>query len=238
MRKLHFFLLGLLALTFVSCKDTSGDYATDLLTISQMEEAFDYCLTLSTAYAVDILCPENEMDYAMNYGFYEYENQRYRITLPASAQAIADTLTAHGQAALIDSLVLHINRAAEASGNDITNAFLSALNSLEYVNHQGLLNTTSTDALSRYFKTQCGSQIHQSLQTPIQMKLNEKGVQSEWNNILNQYYVYNPQAVSIDLYGHIVDKIIDGVFTEMGKMEGLIRQDESYQVSDILILVF
>ena len=238
MRKLHFFLLGLLALTFVSCKDTSGDYATDLLTISQMEEAFDYCLTLSTAYAVDNLCPENEMDYAMNHGFYEYENQRYRITLPASAQAISDTLTAHGQAALIDSLVLHINRAAEASGNDITSAFLSALNSLEYVNHQGLLNTTSTDALSRYFKTQCGSQIHQSLQTPIQMKLNEKGVQSEWDDILNQYYLYNPQAVSIDFYGHIVDKIIDGVFAEMGKMEGLIRQDESYQVSDILILVF
>jgi hypothetical protein len=203
-----------------------------------MEDAFDACLALSTAYAVGHLCPEDELDYAMGYGFYEYDSQNYRITLPAAARAIIDSLNAHGEGALIDSMVLHINRAAEASGNIITNAYASALESLEYTNHQSFINTSSTDALSRYFKTQCGSQIRQSLLTPVQIKLNEKGVQSDWDNILNKYYTYNPQAVSIDLYGYVTDKIIDGIFKEMGKGEGLIRSDETYQEMDILALVF
>ena len=70
------------------------------------------------------------------------------------------------------------------------------------------------------------------------MKLNEKGVSAEWNNILSLYYTYNPQPVSLDLYGHIVDKMLDGVFTEMGKAEKLIRTDATWQTTESLQLVF
>jgi len=211
MKKLLFLLLGLVALTMVSCKDTSGNYVANLLTYTQMENAFSDCLSLATETAVEYLCPEDELDYALGYGFYNYENLNYRITLPASARTIVDSLTAHGQAALIDSMVLHINRAAEASGNAIGNAFSTARGNLSYTNHQALVSTSNTSALTNYFKTQCGNQIKQSLLTPVQMKLNEKGVTADWNQILSVYYTYNPQPVSIDLNGHVTEKIVDGI---------------------------
>ncbi len=238
MKKLFFVLLGVIALVSVSCKDTSGKYATQLLTYSQMETAFTDCLSLATVYAVGCLCPEDELDYALGYGFYEYDDESYRINLPPSARGIVDSLTAHGQGALIDTMVLHINRAAEASGNAITNAFSSALDDLTYVNHQSYMNTSTSDALTKYFKTQCGSQISQSLLAPVQVKLNEKGVMAEWNNILAIYYTYNPQPVSIDLNSYVTNKIVDAVFSEMGVAEGLIRSDASWQSTDMLALVF
>jgi hypothetical protein len=238
MKKLLFLLLGLVALTMVSCKDTSGNYVANLLTYTQMENAFSDCLSLATETAVEYLCPEDELDYALGYGFYNYENHNYRITLPASVRAIVDSLTAHGQAALIDSMVLHINRAAEASGNAIGNAFSTARGNLSYTNHQALVSTSNTSALTNYFKTQCGNQIKQSLLTPVQMKLNEKGVTADWNQILSVYYTYNPQPVSIDLNGHVTEKIVDGIFAEMAKAEKLIRTDATWQLTESLELVF
>lgn len=238
MKKLLFLLLGLVALTMVSCKDTSGNYVANLLTFTQMENAFSDCLSLATETAVEYLCPEDELDYALGYGFYNYENHNYRITLPASARTIVDSLTAHGQAALIDSMVLHINRAAEASGNAIGNAFSTARGNLSYTNHQALVSTSNTSALTNYFKTQCGNQIKQSLLTPVQMKLNEKGVTADWNQILSVYYTYNPQPVSIDLNGHVTEKIVDGIFAEMAKAEKLIRTDATWQLTESLELVF
>ena len=83
MKKLLFLLLGLVALTMVSCKDTSGNYVANLLTYTQMENAFSDCLSLATETAVEYLCPEDELDYALGYGFYNYENHNYRITLQA-----------------------------------------------------------------------------------------------------------------------------------------------------------
>lgn len=238
MKKLQFLLLGFLAFVMVSCEDSSGKFAAKQLTYTQMENAFSDCLSVSTTMAVECLCPEDELDYVLGYGFYEYENQVYRITMPNTARAIVDSLTAHGKGALIDTMVLHINRAAEASGIAIGSAFSAARSSLTYTSHQTLVSTSNTTALTSYFKTQCYSQIHQSLLTPVQMKLSEKGVQDEWNNILMEYYTYNPQPVSIDLYAHIVDKMMEGVFTEMGKMEELIRTDPTWRVTDNLQLVF
>lgn len=238
MKKLQFLLLGLLAVVLVSCEDTSGKYIAKQLTYTQMENAFNDCLKLATETAVECLCPEDELGYALGFGFYDYDDEAYRITLPTAARAIVDSLTAHGQGALIDTMVLHINRAAEASGTAIGNAFSAARGSLTYTNHQALVSTSNTSALTSYFKTQCANEIHQSLMTPVRMKLNEKGVPEEWDNILSVYYTYNPQPVSIDLYSYIVDKMLDGIFTEMGYAEELIRTDATWQTTENLQLVF
>jgi len=238
MKKLLFLLLGLVALTLVSCKDTSGDYVAKQLTYTQMENAFSDCLSVATDYAVERLCPADELSYALGYGFYDYKSKNYRITLPTSARAIVDSLTAHGQAALIDSMVLHINRAAEASGGVIKNAFSSAREGLSYTNHQTMVSTSNTSALTNYFKTQCGNKIKQSMLTPIQMKLNEKGVAADWNNILSIYYTYSQQPVSIDLNGYITEKIMDGIFAEMAEAEKLVRTDAGWRTTESLELVF
>ena len=238
MKKLLFLLLGLIAITMISCKDTSGQFVANQLTYTQMESAFSDCLSVATKYAVERLCPEDELGYALGYGFYDYESQNYRITLPSSARAIVDSLTAHGQAALIDSMILHINRAAEASGGSVGSAFSSARENLSYTNHQAFVSTSNTGALTSYIKTQCGNKIKQSLLTPIQLKLNEKGATADWNNILSIYYTYTQQPVSIDLNGYITEKIVDGIFAEMAKGEKLVRTDASWQTTESLELVF
>lgn len=238
MRKLQFLLLGLIAIVLVSCKDTSGKYIARQLTYTQMENAFNDCLELATELAVECLCPVDELDYILGYGYYDYEDQLYRITMPTSAHAIVDSLNAHGQGALIDTMVLHINRAAEASGSAIGSACSSARSNLTYTNHQGLASTSNTSALTEYFKTQCSAQIHQSLMTPVRMKLTEKGVPEEWDNILSVYYTYNPQPVSIDIYSYIVDKMMEGVFAEMGEAEALIRTDPTMHITESMEIVF
>jgi hypothetical protein len=128
--------------------------------------------------------------------------------------------------------------AAEASGVAIGSAYSSARASLTYTDHQGLVSTSNTRALTEYFKTQCSTQIHQSLMTPVRMKLTENGVPEEWDNILSVYYTYNSQPVSIDIYSYIVDEMMDGIFAEMGEAEELIRTDPTLQITESLKLVF
>lgn len=240
MKKIHLLLLGLVALFFASCEDNSGKFVKRYLTTSEMEGAFDDCLEQSYDYAIDNLCPENAERYSQGYGFYQYPDSThpYRINLTLSAKRILDTLAAHGQSALTDSLILHINRAAESCGSALTLAFSSALLNIEYANHQTLVTTSSTDALTSYFIMYCGTSLQTALQTPVQIKLVEFGVLAEWNNILQIYYTYNPQPVSIDLTSSVTSQMLDGIYSEMAKMEQLVRTNESYRTTDDMALVF
>ena len=68
--------------------------------------------------------------------------------------------------------------------------------------------------------------------------MSERGIPTEWNNILQIYYSYNPQPVSIDLTSSITSQMLNGIYAEMAKMEELIRTNEAYRTTDDLELVF
>ncbi|MCQ2271576.1 MAG: DUF4197 domain-containing protein [Bacteroidales bacterium] len=241
MKKNHLLLIVFVALFFVSCEDNSGKYVKRHLTTTEMENAFEDCLLESIDYAIDNLCPEDTESYNQGYGFYQYPDTAkhpYRITLPSSAKVIIDSLTVHGQSELIDNLILHINRAAESCESSLTSAFSSAIRNIRYSNPQSLLSTSSSNAITKYFMTQCGTSLQSSFQTPLQIKMSERGIPTEWNNILQIYYSYNPQPVSIDLTSSITSQMLNGIYAEMAKMEELIRTNEAYRTTDDLELVF
>ncbi|MDR2979894.1 MAG: DUF4197 domain-containing protein, partial [Bacteroidales bacterium] len=111
MKKINLLLAAVLFISLISCHDESGDYTKTYYTDTQLVTVIKQCLNVSVDSANNHL--------SMPDGFYTYKNEKYRITLPTSAGALVSMLTENGHEALLDTLILRINKAAEISGNQI-----------------------------------------------------------------------------------------------------------------------
>lgn len=238
MKKLQILCLVALAFLFASCEDTSGKYAKKLLTKTQIELAFSDCLELSTAYAVANLCPADEGDYSLGLGFNNYKDGKYRIEWPTELSDMAVDLLLLGDGDLLDTMMAHVNRAAEACGGDITNACATARNDISYIDPQAILSSSSSDALTDYFKSNMNSSITESLLSPVRVKLTNDGIMAEWDQLVEDYYDATQEHVYFNFPQYVVNQMMKGVYSEMAEYEGLVRGFEEYRLTTDLYVVF
>lgn len=238
MKKLQILCVVALAFLFSSCEDTSGKYVKKLLTKTQIELAFSDCLELSTDYAVANLCPTEDWEYSLGLGFNTYKDGKYRIEWPMELSDMAVELVLLGDGDLLDTMIAHVNRAAEACGGDITNACATARNNISYIDPQAILSSSSSDALTDYFKTNMSSSITESLLSPVRVKLVNAGIMAEWDQLVEDYYAATQQHVYFNLPQYVTNEMMKGVYSEMAEYEGLVRGFEEYRLTDDLYVVF
>ncbi|MEG1555365.1 MAG: DUF4197 domain-containing protein [Bacteroidales bacterium] len=229
MRKIKLLVVVILTLTIASCEDESGEYARRIFKNSELNTAYKDCLKVSLDTAKAHLFVEN--------GFYDYHDEAYRIELPTSAHFIVDTLNHHGQGDSITSLILKMNRAAEHCGDKVKIAFGASITNLNFSNYTALLNGPN-NAITSYFKTNSYASLSEILNVTVQSELQSTGAIILWNQVLNSYYQYNPQAVSIDLTRSVTEQMLNGVFAEMEIEEIKIRTIPEYRVTKALDTVF
>lgn len=231
MKTYKFLLLAFVALLFSSCEDTSGKYVKYLYTDSDLHTAYSSCLVVATDTALAHLCVLD--------GFYMSENKSHRIQLPSQMKFIGDTLRAHGDGDLIDSMVLHFNRAAEQSGSSIRNVYDKYINAMTYTDPSSFLSSNDLTSLTNNFYNTQYDYLLIGLEPILKQQMNQMGIQDDWNAVVEAYQQYAPgTVVTCELSRNITEQVMYALYVEIGKEEQLIRTNSSHQVTEYLKYVF
>lgn len=222
MKKIKLILFSFVAILFVACTDDTNQYSNQLFTDSELNRAFRQCLTQSADSASAHLCIPN----AEEMGYYNYSEGEYKIGLPANALFIADTLEIHGLGYLVDTLIRKTNYAAELCGNSIKIYFTETMSSITFQDPYRLLNGDSM-AITNYFEKNYFENFKNRTQTLLSVNFATHGVNDDWQNILNIYFMLTGQVVSADFLGNASQIMSKGFIKEMKIEEALIRNDVS-----------
>ena len=226
MKKLYLFCLILLPLMLVSCKDNSDDFIEQYYTNAELTSALRTCLTTAKDTALNILCVPDGLN----------GSESYRIVLPDNAdfRALAEILAAQDKSELTDSLINQLNRAGEQSGNALSATFNSAISSLTFDDPSSLVYTTTYDAATTYFKTQCGPAMQSSAASIIAEQMQSTGAAATWTEIQSAYHTANAAFFNYDITTYTATALLSSIYSEMAKEEKLIRTDTTHANSDHL----
>ena len=229
MKKLSI-ILGLalfVAVTLFSCKDESGVFVEQLYTNSQKEKAIKDCLRASADSALNHLCAPD--------GFYTYNGNVCRIDYASLQSSLFDTLGRHGYGNLADSLILFSNRLAESCKSQLAPSFTSAIDTLEIINYDGLING-EMNSITKYFETYSYRYLKAAFQTPVSIRMGLYNVTPVWNDMLQKYAQYTSVPLNFDIQNYIVEKMLDGLLQEMSLEEALIRTDSTHRSESMEML--
>lgn len=229
MKKIKYFLFALIAFCCVSCYDESGEFVEQMQTNDEITLGLRACLKTAVDTANSHLCVEN--------GFSAYDNAKYAIGLPSAATAIRDTLAAHGESALIDTLVFKINHAAESVGTAMKTNFSATITGMTFSNPSQVLKGAD-DAATTALQLNYDAALKAAVTPGIYSQLTAKGVLTTWSKVLTAYAKYNSSPVSIDLQQYVINQIFDAFYAEMKVEEANIRHNPDHRVSDILKKTF
>ena len=226
MKKLYLFCLILLPLMMVSCKDDSGDFIEQYYTDAELTSALRTCLTSAKDTALNHLCVTDGLN----------GSETYRITLPDNAtfRALAEVLDSLDKSYLTDSLISQLNRAGEQSGNALSASFNSAISTLTFTDPSSLVHTTTYDAATEYFKTNCGASMQNSATTILSEQMQDTGANATWNEIQSAYHTATASFFNYDITSHATTSLLTAIYTEMAKEEKLIRTDTTHAAADNL----
>jgi len=233
MKKLFVILsLVILPFTFSSChilqSGASGPSQDEI--ISGLKEA----LSISTDTSVVNLNRAN--------GY--FGNAAIKILLPPEAQKVESTLRSIPGVgnALVDELILKMNKAAEQAAIKAGPIFKDAIMKITFQDVMNILNGPD-DAATQYLKKTTLPQLQSAFQPPIEDALNSVGAQQAWSKVMTTYNNYNnfiPGTTDIpdNLASHVTQKALDGLFMIVAQEEAKIRKNLNHQVTDLLKKVF
>ncbi|MBQ9435301.1 MAG: DUF4197 domain-containing protein [Bacteroidales bacterium] len=229
MKKFKYFLFALVAFCCVSCYDDSGEFVEQMQTNDDITLGLRACLKTALDTANSHLCVDN--------GFSAYDNGKYAIGLPTSAAAIRDTLAAHGESALIDTLLAKTNRAAESVGSVMKTNFSATITTMNFSNPSQVLKGAD-DAATTALQLNYSAALKSAVAQGIASQLIAKGAFTTWSQVLTAYAKYNSTPVSVDFQQHVINQIFDAFFAEMKVEEANIRHNPDHRISDILKTTF
>ncbi len=230
MKKLSIILVMtvMTAVALFSCKDESGEFVEQLYTNAQKETAIKECLKSSADSAINHLCTPG--------GFSNYNNGAYRIDYRPLQNSMFDSLSHYGWGALAaDSLIRLTNRMAEDCGAQIRPAFVSAIDSLEIVDYNALINGDE-GAITHYFEIYKYNELKSAIRTPVAVRMDVYGVTDLWNSMWQLYVSHCPVPVNFDIQNYVVEKMLDGLLQEMRLEEGYIRADSTHRSESMELL--
>lgn len=229
MKNIKWLVIAFLSIIVISCKDDSGEYARTFFTDEEMSTALKKCLSVSLDTANSHL--------AVPGGFSTYDNGKYRVSLPSSANDIVAKLRENNKGDLVDSLESKLNAALEISGNNSKTIFTRAINETVFPIPENIVNGAKNAATS-YLRTTKALFLIENMKPLIQANMNSTEALRYWNEVLLAYREYESQPVSIDLVYYATQQMVNHILSEMELEEALIRQNPAHRVSAVLERVF
>lgn len=168
-----------------------------------------------------------------------FGNQLIKILLPEEAQTIITAVSViPGGQALVDNVILKLNRAAEDAAVNATPILVDAITGITITDAMGILQGND-DAATMYLRSSTQEQIITVFRPHIEESLESVGAQSAWSELTGLYNsIPFVTPVNTDLADHTTRKATDGLFVMVAEEETKIRNDVSHQVSDLLKRVF
>lgn len=218
--------------TLPSC-DTISDIVDSLLTEGDATEGLKEALRVGTDTAVT---HGSAVD-----GY--FANQAIKILLPPEGQTIVSVINQVPGVgpALVDEVVLKMNRAAEDAAPQAKDIFVNAILNITITDAINIVNGNS-DAATQYLRNATQTEIAALFHPHIENSLETVGAQTAWNTLTSNYNTVAPfigqPTVNTDLADYTTNKALDGLFHLVAEEEGKIREDPVHRVSEILQQVF
>lgn len=226
------FVLTLLGTSLSSC-DQIVDVLEGLLTEGDATEALKEALRVGTDTSIT---KGSALD-----GY--FANQAIKILLPEEAQQIVTVINQVPGVgpALVDEVILKLNRAAEDAAPQAKDILLDAILNITITDAINIVNGEN-DAATTYLCSATQSDISNLFQPHIENSLDQVGAQSAWGTLTTNYNTVAPilgqPQVNTDLADYTTNKALDGLFHLVAEEEGKIREDPIHRVSEILEQVF
>jgi hypothetical protein len=222
MKKRIYLILLSVVVIFFSCRDESGNFEEQLFTNVQITNALRECIRVTSDSTLNALCIVDTLSEV--HGYYWYDSQAYRIELPAAAKQMLDTLTEHDFGATIDTLIIHINKAAEQCGNKIKSSFLDpVIKDIAFTNPYQTLHGGNS-AITDYVKATKENEFRSLLKNSILLEqFAVYDIIPTWVRLQEEYYKITGHYITIDILETSMQQMVDGFFKKMALDEESVR---------------
>ena len=225
-------ILSFLTVSFSSC-DQIVSVLEDLLSEGDATEGLKEALRVGTDTSIN-------KGSALN-GY--FANQAIKILLPPEAQTIVTVINQVPGVgpALVDEVVLKLNRAAEDAAPEAKDILVNAILNITITDAINIVNGNN-DAATQFLRLNTQTEIAGLFLPHIESSLETVGAQTAWGTLTSNYNTVAPilgqPQVNTDLADYTTNKALDGLFVLVAEEEGKIREDPLHRVSEILQQVF
>ena len=242
-------LFAVLSLTFFNSCDEgtiNNIINSTSLTDEEIAEGLKEALIVGTDTSVSIV---SALD-----GY--YKDEIIKIFLPPEADIIVDNkdnalLQAIGINALIDDMVLKLNRAAEDAAIEAKDIFVNSITSMTIIDAVDLLygedtaathflRITTSDALKSAFKPKITTSLNKPIVGGVSTNDTWESFTGKYNDVANTLAgkLAGLTPVETELDSYVTWKALEGLFYKLSLEERDIRTDPLARVNDILQKVF
>jgi hypothetical protein len=181
-----------------------------------------------------------------------FKDAALKILLPSEASTILKNVKLiPGGQALVDNVVLRLNRAAEDAAAEAKPIFVSAIRNMTFADATKILFGSDT-AATNYLRKATYAQLKAAFKPQIAASLDKDLVgtmstNESWSTLTSHYNkvavsavgkVAGLKTVTTSLTDYATDRALDGLFLKMGAEEKNIRQNPSARVNTLLQKVF
>ena len=212
------------------------------LTEAEVVRALKEALTVGAENSARKLAAEN--------GY--YGDELVKILLPDEAKIIVDNISRiPGGEALVEDVILRINRAAEDAAKEIAPIFISSVTQMTINDAFNILNgsdnaateylrRTTYNELYNLYKPKIQASTEKDIVGNVSLKDSWESLTGKWNSIANTIAgrLANLEPVNTDLDDYLTDKALSGVFLKVEGEEQKIRNEVSARVTPLLQKVF
>jgi len=165
-------------------------------------------------------------------------NRMIKILLPENLQKVVDVAARLGFQKQVDSLVVSMNRAAEAAAPQAADLFAQAIREMTFDDARGILKGGDT-AATAFFREKTSAQLYETFKPVVSTKMGKVGVAQAYRELMEPVSkVPFLKAESTDLDHYVTNKALDGLFLMIGEEEKKIRTDPAARVTGLLKTVF
>lgn len=231
-------VLTVLTAGISSCEDALNPTLTEAEVIQGLKSA----LTVSTDTAV---FQTHRTD-----GF--FRDAAIKIQMPPEAQVLVDNISyVPGGQALLDKVILLMNRAAEDAAGEAGPIFKDAIVQMSIADAWGILNGPDS-AATHYLRLKTYDRLYDAFRPKVNQSLGKEllpGITplQAWNDLTSAYNAVanslagqlaglTPVQSQLDVW--VTQRALRGLFREIAKEEKAIRHDPLARVNDILRRVF
>ncbi|MCS6818673.1 MAG: DUF4197 domain-containing protein, partial [Chitinophagales bacterium] len=168
-----------------------------------------------------------------------FKNAAIKVLMPPQAKAMENTLRQAGAGALIDNIILSMNRAAERAAPEARQIFVNAITQMTLTDAINIVNNQQQDAATRFLERTTTEQLVTAFKPGIKNALDQTLATRYWSQAMTQYNrIPFVQKINTDLPDYVTRKAISGLFYLIAQEEARIRKDPVARTSDILQKVF
>ncbi len=165
-------------------------------------------------------------------------NRMIKILLPDNLQKVVDVAARLGFQQQVDSLVVSMNRAAEAAAPQAADLFAQAIREMTFDDARGILQGGDT-AATAFFREKTSTRLYETFKPVVAAKMAKVGVAQAYRELMEPVSkVPFLKAESADLDHYVTNKALDGLFLMIGEEEKKIRTDPAARVTGLLKTVF